>query len=151
MDTNADVILIALASGIVGMAIGAFLMFRGIHPKSRQQLEARLQEAEQKLQQQNTQITEHFTHTASLVSNLTRNYRDLHDYLSSSAQQLGNIDIQPVLLSDSKSATILGQGMVINPPLDYALKKSNVGTLSEAYGLKDETQDMTIQTDAYEK
>lgn len=147
MDMNADVILIALASGIAGIAIGAFLMFRGIHPKSRQQLEARLQEAERKLQQQNAQITEHFTHTASLVSNLTRNYRDLHDYLSSSAQQLGNIDIQPVLLSDSKSAPILGQGVVINPPLDYALKKSDVGTLSEVYGLKDEAP----KPDAYEK
>ncbi|HQQ75527.1 MAG TPA: DUF1043 family protein [Pseudomonadales bacterium] len=144
---NADVILIALASGITGIVIGAFLMFRGIHPKSRQQLEARLQDAERKLQQQNAQITEHFTHTASLVSNLTRNYRDLHDYLSSSAQQLGNIDIQPVLLSDSKSAPILGQGVVINPPLDYALKKSDVGTLSEVYGLKDEAP----KPDAYEK
>ncbi len=151
MDTSADMILVALTSGIVGAAIGAFLMFRGIHPKSRQQLEAKLQEAEYKLKQQNAQITEHFTHTASLVSNLTRNYRDLHDYLSSSAQQLGNIDIQPVLLSDNKTAPILGQGVVINPPLDYALKKSNVGTLSEVYGLKDETPDAPARPDAYEK
>ncbi len=138
MDISADMILVALTSGTVGIAIGAFLMFRGIHPKSRQQLEARLQETETKLKQQNAQITEHFTHTASLVSNLTRSYRDLHDYLSSSAQQLGNIDIQPVLLSDSKTAPILGQGVVINPPLDYAPKKSNIGTLSEVYGLKDD-------------
>ncbi len=151
MDTSADMILVALTSGAVGIAIGAFLMFRGIHPKSRQQLEAKLEEAEQKLKQQNAHITEHFTHTASLVSNLTRNYRDLHDYLSSSAQQLGNIDIQPVLLSDSKAAPILGQGVVINPPLDYALKKSNVGTLSEVYGLKDETPNISTTSDAYEK
>jgi uncharacterized membrane-anchored protein YhcB (DUF1043 family) len=131
--------LVALISGMAGIAVGALLMFWGMHPKSRQQLEARLQDAEQKLKQQNTQITEHFTHTASLVSNLTRNYRDLHDYLASSAQQLGNIDIQPVLLSDNHAAPILGQGVVINPPLDYAPKTSDVGTLSETYGLKDET------------
>lgn len=151
MDTSVDMMLVALTSGVVGIAIGAFMMFRGIHPKSRQQLEAKLQAAEHRLKQQETQITEHFTHTASLVSNLTRNYRDLHDYLASSAQQLGNIDIQPVLLSDSKAAPILGQGVVINPPLDYAQKKSNIGTLSEVYGLKDETTDNPNATDAYDK
>jgi len=137
MDASADMILVALTSGAVGIAIGA-LVFRGIHPKSRHQLEAKLEETENKLKQKDIQITEHFTHTASLVSNMTRSYRDLHDYLSSSAQQLGNIDIQPVLLSDNKAAPILGQGIVINPPLDYAPKKDNVGTLSEVYGLKDE-------------
>lgn len=151
MDTSTNIMLVVLTSGIVGVAIGAILMFWGIHPKSRQQLEAKLQEAEQKLKQQNTQIAEHFTHTASLVSNLTRNYRDLHDYLATSAQQLGNIDIQPVLSSDSKAAPILGQGVVINPPLDYAPKKSNVGTLSETYGLRDETAHKVKTTsDAYD-
>lgn len=151
MDTGVNVMLVALTSGVVGIVIGALLMFWGIHPKSRQQLEAKLQEAEQKLKQQNTQITEHFTHTASLVSNLTRNYRDLHDYLASSAQQLGNIDIQPVLSSDSNAAPILGQGVVINPPLDYAPKKNNVGTLSEAYGLRDESpRKTTVSPDAYD-
>ena len=150
MDTSTNIMLIVLISGIVGIAIGAILMFWGIHPKSRQQLEAKLQEAEQKLKQQNAQITEHFTHTASLVSTLTRNYRDLHDYLATSAQQLGNIDIQPVLSSDSKTAPILGQGVVLNPPLDYAPKKSNVGTLSEMYGLQDEEADKRNKADAYD-
>lgn len=150
MDTSTNMILVALTSGVIGMAAGAFLMFRGIHPKSRQQLETKLQEAQHKLKQQEAQITEHFTHTASLVSNLTRNYRDLHDYLASSAQQLGNIDIQPVLLSDSKAAPILGQGVVINPPLDYAQKKSNIGTLSEVYGLKDESPDKRNTADGYD-
>lgn len=151
METSTNILLVVLVSGVVGVALGAILMFWGIHPKSRQQLEAKLLEAEQKLKQQNTQITEHFTHTASLVSNLTRNYRDLHDYLATSAQQLGNIDIQPVLSSDSKTAPILGQGVVINPPLDYAPKKSNVGTLSETYGLRDETaHKIKTTSDAYD-
>jgi uncharacterized membrane-anchored protein YhcB (DUF1043 family) len=151
VETSTNILLVVLVSGVVGVALGAILMFWGIHPKSRQQLEAKLLEAEQKLKQQNTQITEHFTHTASLVSNLTRNYRDLHDYLATSAQQLGNIDIQPVLSSDSKTAPILGQGVVINPPLDYAPKKSNVGTLSETYGLRDETaHKIKTTSDAYD-
>ncbi|HQQ62705.1 MAG TPA: DUF1043 family protein [Pseudomonadales bacterium] len=137
---NTNMILVALLSGILGAIAGAFLMYRGTRLQSRQQLEVRLQQAEQKLKDQQAQVTEHFTHTASLVGNLTRNYRDLHDYLASSAQQLGNIDIQPVLLSDNKSAPILGQGAVLNPPLDYAPKKGQVGTLSETYGLQDDNQ-----------
>lgn len=149
MDSNANLILVAIASGAIGIVIGAYLTWRGIRPQSRQQLESRLQEAEQKLKQQQAQLTEHFTHTASLVSNLTRNYRDLHDYLASSAQQLGNIDIQPVMLSDNKAAPILGHGAVINPPLDYAPKKGAVGTLSETYGLREEPATRPPSGDAY--
>lgn len=137
---NMNTLLVALLSGTLGAIVGAFLMFRGTRLQSRQQLEVRLQQAEQKLKEQQAHVTEHFTHTASLVGNLTRNYRDLHDYLASSAQQLGNIDIQPVLLSDNKSAPILGQGAVLNPPLDYAPKKGEVGTLSETYGLQEDNQ-----------
>lgn len=143
MANTANIFLVAIASGAIGMMLGAFLMWRGIHPQSRQQLESRLQDAEHKLKQQQAQVTDHFTHTASLVNNLTRNYRDLHDYLATSAQQIGNIDIQPVLLSDSKAAPILGRGAVINPPLDYAPKKDGIGTLNEAYGLHEE------QSEAY--
>ena len=149
MEFSSDTILIALLSFVLGTLAGAFLMFRGTRLQSRQQLEQSLQDAERKLKEQQSQITEHFSHTASLVSNLTRNYRDLHDYLASSAQQLGNIDIQPTLLSDSKSSPILGQGAVINPPLDYAPKKGDVGTLSESYGLKDDDTRKPPNADAY--
>lgn len=143
---NTDIILIALGTGVIGFIIGV-LFARGLHPKSRQQLETQLQKAEHELRQKNTQIAEHFSHTASLLSNLTRNYRDLHDYLASSAQQLGNIDIQPVLQNDNQTAPILGQGVVINPPLDYAPKKNN--TLSESYGLKDDEAEQVARPDAY--
>ena len=147
MDTQiTDTTLIALCSGLVGMVIGA-MAARLLQPRSLRQMETQLQETEQKLQKKNAQIAEHFSHTASLVSNLTRNYRDLHDYLASSAQQLGNIDIQPVLQNDNPSAPILGQGVVINPPLDYSPQKNN--TLSEAYGLKDEGADKITTPSAY--
>ena len=147
MDTQiTDTALIALCSGIAGIAIGV-LAARLFRPSSHQQMEAQLQEAEQKLQKKNMQITEHFSHTASLVSNLTRNYRDLHDYLASSAQQLGDIDIHPVLHNDNPSAPILGQGIVVNPPLDYSPQKNN--TLSEAYGLKEDQAEKNIPPNAY--
>lgn len=149
VENSANLILVAIASGAIGLLLGAFLMWRGIRPQSRQQLEQRVQEAEQKLRQQQSQLADHFTHTAALVNNLTRNYRDLHDYLASSAQQLGNIDIQPMMIADSKAATILGQGNVINPPLDYAPKKGDIGTLSESYGLRDERPDAPPTADAY--
>lgn len=149
MDTEINIFLVAIASGAVGLLAGAFLMYRGIRPQSRQQLEAKLQDTEQRLKQQQNQIAEHFSHTAALVNNLTRNYKDLHDYLAASAQQLGNIDIQPEMLADAKSAAFLGQGTVLNPPLDYAPKKGNLGTLNEAYGLRDEELPKPPPSDAY--
>lgn len=147
MDTQmTDTVLIALCSGVFGIVIGV-LAARLFRPSSQRQAETQLQEIEQKLQQKNAQIAEHFSHTAALVSNLTRNYRDLHDYLASSAQQLGNLDIQPILLNDNKSAPILGQGVVINPPLDYSPQKNN--TLSEAYGLKDDSTENIAAPNPY--
>ncbi len=137
MDST-HLILVAIISGMIGAAIGAFVMFRGTRLQSRQQLESSLEKAEKQLKNHQTQMTEHFTHTAALVGKLTRDYRDLHDYLASSAEQLGNVDIQPSLHSGSQSAPILGQGAILNAPLDYAPKKGAVGTLNEAYGLREE-------------
>ena len=138
METSLDTLLIAVLSTLLGTALGVWLSRRGTGLESRQQMETRLRETEQKLQQQQAQMTEHFNHTAALVNNLTRSYRDLHDYLAASAQQLGDIDIQPVMLADNKASSILGKGAVINPPLDYAPKKGTVGTLSESYGLRED-------------
>ncbi len=147
-DTN--IIMIAIMSGLLGAAVGACLMYlSGTRPQSKQHLEDRARQAEQQLRSYQSQVTEHFTHTASLVNKLTHSYRDVHDHLTASAMQLGNVDIQPALL-DGSASSILGVGAVVNAPLDYVPKKDAVvGTLSETYGLRDDVPNPRPHTETY--
>lgn len=127
-------------------------MYRGIKPKSRRTLEEELKSTNNQLQQYRTQVSDHFSHTATLVSKLTTDYATLHDYLSASAVQLGNLDIQPSLIRSYTSEP--GNKLEIlntqqNPPLDYAARRSNVGTLSESYGLEQDHQRRPPIVDGY--
>lgn len=136
-----QLLLTALVSGIVGVIIGAVIT-RQLNPqrKENQRLEERLEKAENQLNEYQVQVTEHFTHTSSLVNNLTESYRDIHEYLSVSALKLSNMDIsQPVIIADASSNLAkLAAGQTVEPPKDYAPKDDSApGTLSEEYGLKD--------------
>lgn len=149
MYSSSQVLALLLATTLFGTVLGAYLMYRGIRPKSRQQLESQLKESESALKQYQLQMAEHFSHTANLVNNLTQNYRDLHEYLACSAQQLTNLDIQRNLITGGDIKGISGNGTVLNQPLDYAPKKGGVGTLSEDYGLREDRPSKPPSSDAY--
>jgi hypothetical protein len=53
-------------------------------------LEKRLHEAEQQFKNYQADVTEHFEETSRRVNALTRNYKDVHEYLASSAMKLTN-------------------------------------------------------------
>lgn len=138
MDSQLN-ILALLGCFLAGALAGALLVYRGLRLQSRQQLESELKKAKLELHQHQSQTTEHFHHAAFLMGNLTRNLRDLHNYMAESSKMIGNIDIAPTLTGDpSPPAPLLGNNAVIAPPLDYAPKKSDIGTLSESYGLREE-------------
>lgn len=84
-----SVILIALPTFAIGIAIGA-LLWRKLGPQSRQsqELEEKLRNAEQRLSTYQAEVAEHFLETSRRVNELTRNYREVHEYLASSAMKL---------------------------------------------------------------
>jgi len=136
-----DLLLAALASGVIGVLVGV-LVTRQLSPqrKENRELENRLEKAEEQLSDYRHQVTEHFSHTSALVNNLTDSYRDVHEYLSASAMKLSDMDIsQPVIIADAQSNLAkLAAGQSVEPPKDYAPKSEDApGTLSEEYGLKE--------------
>lgn len=137
-------LIVAIATFILGCLVSLLLTrtFSSNEQKTRT-LETRLQDAEDNLATYQQEVTEHFSETAKLVNNLTQNYRDVHEHLAGSALKLANVDISRQLLSnniddDKKDVSIDEDGF--EPPKDWAPSE---GTLSEDYGLNDDTEQVT--------
>lgn len=145
MYTLSVLIGLSVTTFVVGCILGAVLT-RTLSPqeKKSRSLESKLQDSENKLNQYQQEVTEHFATTAKLVNNLTQSYRDVHEHLSSDALKLANVDISRQLLkSASKEDDALLGGAEIKeddfqPPKDWAPKTPGTeGTLSENFGLSD--------------
>lgn len=89
MVSTASVVIIALLALLVGAITGA-LLWRSYGPQTsgKQDLEKRLEDAERRLGDYQNEVTEHFVETSRRVNALTRNYKDVHEYLASSAVKL---------------------------------------------------------------
>lgn len=81
------VIVFSLLALLIGITVGA-LAFRRFGGQS--ELARRLQDAEQKFKDYQADVTEHFAETSRRVNDLTRSYKDVHEYLASSAMKLTN-------------------------------------------------------------
>lgn len=103
-------------------------------------LETRLQQAEENLASYQQEVTEHFSETAELVNNLTQSYKDVHEHLTGSALKLANVDISRQLLSNNPSSDEEKLAIAeedFEPPKDWAPSE---GTLSEGYGLTEDSE-----------
>lgn len=82
-------LLIAIIMLAVGATIGA-LVGRKLGPHSQRslELEEQLREAEQRLSTYQGEVAEHFLETSRRINDLTRNYKEVHEYLASSAMKL---------------------------------------------------------------
>ncbi|WP_237066228.1 YhcB family protein [Microbulbifer guangxiensis] len=131
--------------GILGVALGALLAFLAVRGRSgvdrTQELEARLHEANKKLEDFQLQVNEHFDQTSQLVHNLTESYREVHEYLANSAMRLSNQDIgRQMLEAGSGKLSDNDENLkTVTPPRDWAPKEPGAkGTLAEDFGLDKE-------------
>lgn len=89
MVSTTSVILIAILALVVGAVAGALLWRSyGSQHNGKRDLEKRLEDAERRLGDYQNEVTEHFVETSRRVNALTRNYKDVHEYLASSAVKL---------------------------------------------------------------
>jgi len=93
------VILFAILSLAIGIVVGV-LAFRRFGGQS--ELAQKLQEAEQQFKDYQADVTEHFEETSRRVNNLTRSYKDVYEYLSSSAMKLTNPQMSKSLFQDAR-------------------------------------------------
>ncbi|MAZ66132.1 MAG: hypothetical protein CMF25_03390 [Kangiellaceae bacterium] len=93
------VLLAATIGFIVGVGVG-YLMARSSNTSEHQELGERLNKSEEKLEQYQQNVAEHFAETSNLVHKLTENYRDLYAHLRTGANDLVSDDELRKLIND---------------------------------------------------
>lgn len=134
-------LIVGATAFIIGCLL-SLLLTKSLSPseKKSRTLETRLKETEEKLNDYQQEVTDHFAQTAQLVNNLTQNYKEVHEHLAGSALKLANVDISRQLLDSgvNDSQTDLGDSEKgFQPPKDWA---PGEGALSEDYGLDKENE-----------
>lgn len=135
---------ILILVGVFGLALGALLAFLATRSRQNidrtQELELRLKEANTKLEDFQLEVNEHFDRTSQLVHNLTKSYRDVHEYLANSAMRMSSQDIgRQMLEAGSGELNDSQENLSVLPPRDWAPKEPGAkGTLSEDFGLDKE-------------
>lgn len=104
------IVLIALLAG-AGLCYLALNYF-GTHRQLNKNLAEKLQQAEKSHADYQTQVTEHFIETSKRVNNLTKNYKEVHEYLASSAMKLANPNLSQNILAEANSH-LPGPGSII--------------------------------------
>lgn len=148
MYETADLIATAILASLLGLAIGIAL-YRSVGSSASKvrSLEQKLEREQEKNQQYKADVTQHFSETASLLTDLTLKYKDIHDHLANGADQLCRDEQGRLLLSDSpaklrieeqRDAAHPKDDEMVSPPLDYAPKSGTEprGQLAEDYGLE---------------
>jgi uncharacterized membrane-anchored protein YhcB (DUF1043 family) len=133
-----------------GAVLGALLTLwlQPSNQKSRQ-LEKQLKENEHKQTTYQNQVSEHFSETAELFSELTEKYKKVYDHLSKGSQslcsedliteQLKLNDLQQTAPAEKNHDTESNDDASFSMPRDYAdatEKGQQGGTLSEDFGLQ---------------
>lgn len=141
--------LIVGVAVVTGIAVGAlgFRFFFVPTEAGAAKSKKELADLNEKLEQQQLQINEHFVTTADLVNKLTMTYKEVYDHLSCGAESLCDADAATQVLEARQNVSKLiaaDDARDINPEptgpaKDYAPKNPNeAGVLSEEFGLNNE-------------
>lgn len=154
MYSTTTLFLTAFISLIVGAGIGAAAVYLLRGQLLGRNLEQRVHAAENSLNAYQRSVAEHFTQTSELVNNLTNAYREVHEHLASGALKLATPAISRQII-DSANSGLSGTSQAfineqsIEPPRDWAPKAPGAaGTLSEAYGLRDDPSIPQVATES---
>jgi len=144
-------LIINLLSLGAGAAAGYFFAqtFRPVQ-RERKEIEDKLVEAQNELNNYQQKVADHFRNTSGAISNLSENYKEVLGHLASGALHLANADVSRQIVNSTFDATedvSLASNSDLKPPKDYAPKVPG-GVLSEEYGLKETTITATTPTEA---
>jgi uncharacterized membrane-anchored protein YhcB (DUF1043 family) len=160
------VLLVASSSALIlGGIIGLIIGRASSSPEERKKLQKELDSTQRELNSYKEEVTDHFARTAELVNNLTESYREVHQHLAQSADNLCDSDKLSHRLEQPMSNNALEQNEPepeqtaeqpedtkesdqLEPPKDYAPKTDPdaEGTLSENFGLQS-GNDETLEHD----
>lgn len=157
--------ILAVVALAIGILIGYLLGGSGRGDDQRKRLEEELNGSRTEMDRYKTEVAAHFQKTATLVNQLTEQYREVHQHLAKSADELCSDAKTRAALEDAfyprleKAVTdeapasspqpnpdsdvgAVQASPVPEAPRDYAPKKpEDPGTLSANYGLKKQPDD----------
>lgn len=131
------------ASIIVALIIGGLLtqLILKTGGKDRLSLKRELNELKKEHQSYQINVTEHFSRTTELISELSESYKQIQDHLSRGAEEFVKPEFRiPTNTNEPKLEDMApseeGTDSKPSRPLDYAAKSpDDLGTLSESFGL----------------
>lgn len=104
MYTLESVVFIVLIALVAGASLCYLaLKYFGSQEQLNKNLAEKLQQAEESHTDYQTQVTEHFIETSKRVNNLTKNYKEVHEYLASSAMKLANPNLSQNILEQANN------------------------------------------------
>lgn len=146
MYETSDLIAAAILAALAGLVIG-IVLHRSVGSSAGRlrDLEKKLAREKENNQQYKSSVTQHFTETATLLTDLTLKYKDIHDHLANGADQLCRDAQGRSLLPDSPVKLRIEERpdeqpteeASVKPPLDYAPRQDtdSSGQLAEDFGL----------------
>ena len=142
MYSMSNLVFALIIGGGIGGVVGWYLAFNargGNKRKVIMDLESQLDQAKQDRADYEAEVSEHFSQTASLLHQLTDDYRAVYTHLADGAEQLCGDRVsmsEAALTGPAAESTDKTQLVELAQPLDYAPKKPDEqGQLSETFGL----------------
>ncbi|MBL4826659.1 MAG: DUF1043 family protein [Spongiibacteraceae bacterium] len=151
LETLITLVVVALVIGLVAGAIIA--QRRAPSLQSQQEMEKHVEELQQQQKDYQQDVTEHFSQTGQLLSQLTNSYQDVHNHLANGALKLADHKVGEsisILTDKQDEQTPPNKKNNIMPPLDYAPKSSphEKGMLNEKFGLAKVKPSKVSETDS---
>ncbi|MGH1472401.1 MAG: YhcB family protein [Cellvibrionaceae bacterium] len=94
MFSTGAIIIVFISALLIGVGIGILLSrFSKSILGNTSSLKEKLAEKEQQLSDYQAEVTEHFLETSRRVNSLTKNYKEVHEYLAEGAAKLANPEL----------------------------------------------------------
>jgi len=144
------IIVFSLFTLLIGLGLGVlgFRRFGG-----QQDLQQRLQQAEQQFRAYQADVTEHFEETSRRVNTLTRSYKDVHEYLASSAMKLTNPQMSKAIAQAAQQNLPASSGLDLDNEEYIDQDKSDHASLADhkATDLSQQQSTSSVKTETLAK
>ncbi len=150
MFTLQFVIVISGIALLLGAGVCYFaLNFFGKQQQLNKNLEEKLRQAEKTYTDYQTEVTEHFIETSKRVNNLTKNYKEVHEYLASSAMKLANPNLSQNILEEANS-NLPGPGSIIEGQTTNTAQEDGYDEQTNDERLSEDDEDLSNAEDEIE-
>ncbi len=143
-----DQVFYLFSAVLLGLVIGAMLMY---FASSKGSNSTKTIELEEKLNDYQQNVVEHFEKTADLVDELTQSYKKVFDHLGESAKELMTEEQLQLQIEKRKGSKVTLEFLPNDIEDNIVEESPDVELVSDEVSSLDETQELQDSTDSEEK